>query len=228
MCGIAGLIRLTDAGRDGGVIEKMTAAVAHRGPDGSGIDFYRDSHDGNRRSATNGSADWRIALGHRRLSILDLSDAGRQPMSYRGRLWITFNGEIYNYVELRRELETLGHEFPITNRYGSHPRRVRRVGHGLLRAAPRHVGTGAHRRPAADGHHFARPFGNQAGLLGQDERSHRNRVRNQAIRRDARLQPSRRMNRSYATICGPVTSSRDARSLPELSRCPREPGKRST
>src|SRR5205085_4153602 len=47
----------------------------------------------------------------RRLAILDLSDAGRQPMGYRGRLWITFNGEIYNYVELRRELERLGCEF---------------------------------------------------------------------------------------------------------------------
>jgi asparagine synthase (glutamine-hydrolysing) len=111
MCGIAGLIRLTDAGRDGGVIEKMTAAVAHRGPDGSGVDFYRDSHAGIAECAANASADWRIALGHRRLSILDLSEAGRQPMSYRGRLWITFNGEIYNYVELRRELATLGHCF---------------------------------------------------------------------------------------------------------------------
>src|SRR6266481_5365133 len=111
MCGIAALIRMSDGALDASVIEKMTTAVAHRGPDGSGIDFYRDSPDGVVEGGPADSAGWRIALGHRRLSILDLSEAGRQPMSYRGRLWITFNGEIYNYIELRRELEQLGHEF---------------------------------------------------------------------------------------------------------------------
>ena len=56
-------------------------------------------------------AAWRVALGHRRLSIIDLSEAGRQPMVYRDRFWITYNGEVYNYLELRRELEQLGHAF---------------------------------------------------------------------------------------------------------------------
>jgi asparagine synthase (glutamine-hydrolysing) len=52
-----------------------------------------------------------LALGHRRLSILDLSALGHQPMSYQGRYWIVYNGEIYNYVELRTELQKAGHPF---------------------------------------------------------------------------------------------------------------------
>jgi asparagine synthase (glutamine-hydrolysing) len=74
-------------------------AVAHRGPDGGGWRVF-DSVAGP------------VALGHRRLSIIDLSDAAAQPMSYaEGRYWITYNGEIYNYLELRNELTGLGHRF---------------------------------------------------------------------------------------------------------------------
>ena len=58
---------------------------------------------------------WRVGLGHRRLSILDLSSAGHQPMRYRQHLWITFNGEIYNFVELRADLTQLGHSFHSTS-----------------------------------------------------------------------------------------------------------------
>src|SRR6185436_1542109 len=73
----------------------MTNLVAHRGPDGIGL--HIDSF---------------CALGHRHLAIIDTSQAGfRQPMSYRGRYWITYNGAVYNYVELRAELETLGATF---------------------------------------------------------------------------------------------------------------------
>ncbi|HEX3861630.1 MAG TPA: asparagine synthase (glutamine-hydrolyzing) [Stellaceae bacterium] len=73
--------------------------VAHRGPDGRGWQVF-DSHAGP------------VALGHRRLSIIDLSDAGAQPMSYAdGRYWIVYNGEIYNYLELRAELAAAGHFF---------------------------------------------------------------------------------------------------------------------
>jgi asparagine synthase (glutamine-hydrolysing) len=73
--------------------------VAHRGPDGSG---WREF----------GSVAGPVALGHRRLSIIDLSAAAAQPMSYADdRYWITYNGEIYNYVELRRDLEAAGHRF---------------------------------------------------------------------------------------------------------------------
>src|SRR5438128_482381 len=72
----------------------MVAAVRHRGPDESGV--HRDDH---------------VALGHARLSIIDLA-TGQQPMSnQRGTLWTVFNGEIFNYVELRDELRGLGHQF---------------------------------------------------------------------------------------------------------------------
>src|SRR3954452_19578722 len=71
--------------------------MASRGPDGEG--YYVD--DGGR-----------LGLGHRRLAILDPTPAGRQPMSYaNGRYWLTYNGEIYNFIELRKELEALGHRF---------------------------------------------------------------------------------------------------------------------
>jgi asparagine synthase (glutamine-hydrolysing) len=73
----------------------MCDLLAHRGPDGSGI--WTSGHAG---------------LGHRRLAIIDLSDAGKQPMSTSdGQVWLTFNGEIYNFLELRAELESLGHRF---------------------------------------------------------------------------------------------------------------------
>jgi asparagine synthase (glutamine-hydrolysing) len=73
--------------------------VSHRGPDGEGWDVFET-----RRGP--------LALGHRRLAIIDLSEAGHQPMSYEdGRYWLVFNGEIYNYVELKRELEAAGRVF---------------------------------------------------------------------------------------------------------------------
>jgi len=71
----------------------MTDSIAHRGPDGEG--FFVDD---------------KVSLGHRRLSIIDLSEKGSQPMIYK-HLVITFNGEIYNYIEIRTELQTLGHVF---------------------------------------------------------------------------------------------------------------------
>jgi asparagine synthase (glutamine-hydrolysing) len=75
----------------------MTNALAHRGPDDRGVQFFPEE---------------RVGLGHRRLSILDLSLAGHQPMSNEDEtLWITFNGEIYNFIELRRELEEQGCRF---------------------------------------------------------------------------------------------------------------------
>ncbi|MDX2031130.1 MAG: asparagine synthase (glutamine-hydrolyzing) [Blastocatellia bacterium] len=91
MCGIAGIISpLADASVE--AVRPMIDAQRHRGPDDSGL-----------------WADGVCALGHRRLSIVDLSAAGRQPMAGAGgALQITFNGEIYNYLDLRRELESRG------------------------------------------------------------------------------------------------------------------------
>src|ERR1044071_3984102 len=96
MCGIAGLIRRDDLSyEDLQAVVRMTDAQSHRGPDGA--DHYSDSH---------------VALGHRRLAIVDVSTAGAQPMPNEDRsIWVTYNGEIYNHVELRRELLALGHRF---------------------------------------------------------------------------------------------------------------------
>ena len=95
MCGIAGIVRA-----EGGIsldadVRRMIRLQKHRGPDGEG--FYVSTH---------------AALGHWRLAILDLSAAGHQPMADpQQRYWLTFNGEIYNYLELADELRALGHQF---------------------------------------------------------------------------------------------------------------------
>ena len=96
MCGIAGaLAREPDGRAPEGAVELAAAAMVHRGPDGFG--FF---HHGP------------VALAHRRLSIIDLSDAGRQPMTNEdGQIAIVVNGEIYNHAELRADLEAKGHRF---------------------------------------------------------------------------------------------------------------------
>jgi asparagine synthase (glutamine-hydrolysing) len=100
MCGIAGWIDRESAPIGPGTIEAMTKAIAHRGPDGAG-----------RWDGAAGGGKWRLALGHRRLAIIDL-EGGVQPMvAEGGRAVLVFNGEIYNFQELRTELEALGHRF---------------------------------------------------------------------------------------------------------------------
>ena len=96
MCGIAGFVDFANASNEE-ILKKMSTAVSHRGPDGEGH-FFR---------IVSGCA---VGLGHRRLSIIDLSTSANQPMHYDG-LHIIFNGEIYNYDEIRRELISLGHKF---------------------------------------------------------------------------------------------------------------------
>lgn len=95
MCGIAGLVSLKDGQDITGKIRAMMAAIPHRGPDGEGLLVHEN-----------------IALGHRRLAIIDLTEDAAQPMaSPSGELVISFNGEIYNYVELRAELAAKGRHF---------------------------------------------------------------------------------------------------------------------
>jgi len=97
MCGITGIWNFDKSPVDRSTFDQFTDSLAHRGPDGRGT-WFNESGE--------------IALGHRRLSILDLSEEGCQPMSYSGgRYWITYNGEIYNFLELRIELEQKGHFF---------------------------------------------------------------------------------------------------------------------
>lgn len=95
MCGIAGIFNLSGEPVSSVILRKMTDAIAHRGPDGEG--FYTDSF---------------IGLGHRRLAIIDLSPLGHQPMiTENGKYVLTYNGEVYNFQELRAELQSLGHRF---------------------------------------------------------------------------------------------------------------------
>jgi asparagine synthase (glutamine-hydrolysing) len=96
MCGIAGIIQANPSMYSIDHLKKMTDALSHRGPDGEGL--WKDD---------SGS----VLLGHRRLSIIDLSDAGQQPMHYLSRYSIIHNGEIFNYVELREELKIVGYVF---------------------------------------------------------------------------------------------------------------------
>jgi asparagine synthase (glutamine-hydrolysing) len=105
MCGIAALFRQPSRRVPPGTLRAMNDAVAHRGPDGAGTRFLTPAGE------VGEDAAWTVALGHRRLSILDLSAAGAQPMVYRGRYWTTYNGEAYDYVEHRATLEQLGHTF---------------------------------------------------------------------------------------------------------------------
>ena len=104
MCGISGyFLHSGRVQRDSIELERMTTVLSHRGPDASGLWFGRD------RRKVERSSDHDVALGHRRLSIIDLSDAGTQPMSAaEGKVTVTFNGEIYNYRELRNTLESAG------------------------------------------------------------------------------------------------------------------------
>ena len=96
MCGIAGIISLNTFAVTKERLKKMTDALSHRGPDGQ--------------------AQWinqagNVGLGHRRLSILDLTDAAAQPMHYLERYSIVYNGEIYNYIELKELLYKKGFHF---------------------------------------------------------------------------------------------------------------------
>ncbi|MBS1734689.1 MAG: asparagine synthase (glutamine-hydrolyzing) [Bacteroidetes bacterium] len=96
MCGIAGFIDLkNNSSKD--LLIKITDVLTHRGPDGGGYEFFQHDH-------------CQVGLGHRRLSIIDLSAAASQPMWYK-QFAIIFNGEMYNYAEVKKELEQLGHSF---------------------------------------------------------------------------------------------------------------------
>lgn len=94
MCGIAGIVGKQLRHEREAAIRRMTARIAHRGPDGEGFIDQRQ-----------------FSLGHRRLSIIDLAD-GQQPLANEDEtIWLTFNGEIYNYRELRKQLVAFGHKF---------------------------------------------------------------------------------------------------------------------
>ncbi|MEO6902839.1 MAG: asparagine synthase (glutamine-hydrolyzing) [Bacteroidia bacterium] len=100
MCGIAGILKFNSV-INFAEIKRFTDSLTHRGIDGYGYQLLEDDT---------------VALGHRRLSVLDLTEGGKQPMSYaNGRYWITYNGEIYNFLEIKSELITYGYKFCSTS-----------------------------------------------------------------------------------------------------------------
>jgi asparagine synthase (glutamine-hydrolysing) len=108
MCGVCGFVTKTALSESDRILERMVEALRHRGPDACGSWMAR-----------NGSASTPLHplqayayLGHTRLAIIDLSEAGKQPMPNEdGTVWVTYNGEVYNFAELRRQLEAKGHCF---------------------------------------------------------------------------------------------------------------------
>ena len=142
MCGIAGFADSTFGGRNSqgsqrldaefNLVHRMCEVIRHRGPDDEGIHVEPG-----------------LGLGMRRLSIIDLA-GGRQPIhNETSTIWVVFNGEIYNYRELRRELESLGHRFYTSQRHRVDRPRLRAVGRGRLPPAARHVRHRAVGRPAS-------------------------------------------------------------------------------
>lgn len=99
MCGICGFVNLTKTRQDATVLHNMVNTMHHRGPDSQG--FFEDKNN-------------QVFLGHSRLSIIDISDSGKQPMFF-GSLTIVLNGEIYNYKEIKEELRAKGHFFKSTS-----------------------------------------------------------------------------------------------------------------
>lgn len=96
MCGIAGIWNLNGENLNIDDVKFFTDTMAHRGPDGAGYELFNENT---------------VGLGHRRLSILDLTDAGKQPFHYIDRYAITFNGEIYNFLEIKKDLVAKGYSF---------------------------------------------------------------------------------------------------------------------
>lgn len=115
-CGIFGRIQPRERAIDVSLFARQLRTMVHRGPDGYGV-MLANSTTGrtrrgyNRLPEANGDR-FEVGLGHHRLSIIDLSEAAAQPMTdHAGQSWITFNGEVYNFEDLRRELLTRGHTF---------------------------------------------------------------------------------------------------------------------
>ncbi len=98
MCGIAGIVRFDGSPVEHRTLLEMIEVAHHRGPDDTDV-LIRGG----------------VGFAHKRLAIIDLDARGRQPMSYAGRYWIIYNGEVYNYLELREELQSLVHDFQTTS-----------------------------------------------------------------------------------------------------------------
>jgi asparagine synthase (glutamine-hydrolysing) len=153
MCGIMGILSDGRPEQTRAAVRDMIAASGHRGPDGSGM-------------AEIPLAENSLVLGHTRLSILDLSDGSRQPMqdSETGS-WLAFNGEIYNFRQLRAELETQGVRFATSGDSEVLLRALVRVGRKRARKTAGHVCLCLLGWPRRESSRGQRPGGHEAGLL---------------------------------------------------------------
>jgi asparagine synthase (glutamine-hydrolysing) len=139
MCGITGAVSLNKPSVNIDYVKPMADKIAHRGPDDAGYLFFHTGARGSDKVSFHQNLtdnkfhqinnllpsiesrsvqrelrhhDWDFCFGHRRLSILDVTNAGHQPMSDLSKnIWLTYNGEIYNFKEIKKELESLGHRF---------------------------------------------------------------------------------------------------------------------
>lgn len=110
MCGIVGILSKHKV--EINTIKYMNKAIYHRGPDDEGyLIGNQDVNEASREKAEYIKSKVNFGFAHRRLSIIDLSSMGHQPMNYNKNYWITYNGEIYNHIELRSELEGIGYSF---------------------------------------------------------------------------------------------------------------------
>jgi asparagine synthase (glutamine-hydrolysing) len=111
MCGITAILKKSTTYMPPDIVGRMNTDISHRGPDDEGILFLTTNADKVWQTCPDAEGKWSVVLGSRRLSILDLSSAGHMPMVYQNRYWITYNGEVYNFIEIRAELVRLGHTF---------------------------------------------------------------------------------------------------------------------
>ena len=160
MCGIAGCYQQADGRK---LTDVMTDRIAHRGPDAGGV----WSHEDERVS---------LHLGHRRLSIIDLSAAADQPLR-KGNLALVYNGELYNYKELRAELQAAGATFVTASDTEVVLEGWRHWGPAALRPVPRYVRVRARRHGDRRARARPRPAGHQAPLLPGARRRDRVRLR---------------------------------------------------
>ena len=193
----------------------MAAAIVHRGPDDAGY-LERET----------------VSLGHRRLSIID-REGGHQPMANEDEtVWLVYNGEIYNYRELRVELEGAGHIFRTQLRQRGHRPRLRGVGPGLRGALQRHVGVRRRRLSPAEARRQARPeprpLRHQAALLRPLPESGRLLFASEikALLQDPELPPSRTSRWSSSTCSTASTITARGRSSAACTTCRRRPGSR--
>ena len=169
MCGIAGMLNRGGAPASAAILGRMIRALAHRGPDGEEV-----------------MTDGALGLAHRRLAIIDLSPGGRQPMSTSdGRFTVSYNGEIYNFRELRAELEAKG-RLHLAQRHRGSAQRLGAMGEGGARPVERHVRVCAVGSPAPRTGAGARPLRHQAAVLRRTRRNAAVRLGGQGAPRPSR------------------------------------------